>query len=125
MRTSDLLIMNGDNAYNNGTDAEFTNNLFNAYQGSILKNHTLFSAPGNHDYNNGALTAQQLHNVPYYTIFSSPKYGKCGGVPSNTQAYYSHDYGPVHFLSLDSYGMEDYGTTRLYDTNGAGKMGQG
>ena len=119
MEASDLLIMNGDNAYNSGTDAEFTSNLFNAYGGNILKNHTLFSAPGNHDYNNGALVAQQLHNVPYFAIFSSPKNGECGGVPSHTQAYYSHDYGPVHFLSLDSYGMEDYGTTRMYDTNGA------
>lgn len=118
MKASDLLILNGDNAYNSGTDAEFTSGFFNAYSGSILKNHTMFSAPGNHDYNNGSLTAQQLHNVPYFTIFTAPKNGECGGVPSGTAAYYSHDYGNVHFLSLDSYGMEDYGTTRMYDTLG-------
>ncbi len=115
---SDVLILNGDNAYNSGTDAEFTTGFFNAYSSTILKNHLMYSAPGNHDYNNGSLTAQQLHNVPYFTIFSAPKNGECGGIPSGTTAYYSHDYGNVHFLSLDSYGMEDYGTTRMYDTLG-------
>ncbi len=118
-KSSDVLIMNGDNAYNNGTDAEFQTNLFAAYQTNVMKNHLYYTAPGNHDYNNGALVAQQLHNVPYFSIFTTPTQGECGGVPSGTQAYYSHDYGNVHFMSLDSYGMEDYGTTRMYDTNGA------
>ncbi|MDB5206762.1 MAG: acid phosphatase, partial [Flavisolibacter sp.] len=35
--------------------------------------------------------------------------------PSNTKAYYSFDIGNIHFLSLDSYGMEE-NSLRLYDT---------
>lgn len=118
MSASEVLLLLGDNAYNSGTDGEFTNTFFNPYSGNILRNHPLFPSPGNHDYNNGSLTAQQLHNVPYYSIFSMPTAGECGGVPSETQAFYSFNRGGVHFLSLDSYGMEDYGSTRMYDTLG-------
>ncbi|MES2478027.1 MAG: metallophosphoesterase [Bacteroidota bacterium] len=118
MKASEVLLLLGDNAYNSGTDAEFSNTFFSPYSGNILKNHPLYPAPGNHDYNNGSLTAQQLHNVPYYSIFSMPTDGECGGVPSETKAFYSFNRGGVHFLSLDSYGMEDYGTTRMYDTTG-------
>lgn len=119
MKAAEILLLLGDNAYNSGTDAEFTNTFFNPYSGNIFKNHPMYPSPGNHDYNNGALTAQQLHNVPYYNIFSMPTAGEAGGVPSGTQAYYSFNRGDVHFLSLDSYGMEDYGTSRMYDTLGA------
>ncbi len=119
MKAADVMLINGDNAYNSGTDAEFTTGFFNFYSTNVLKNHPLFSVPGNHDYNNGNITAQQLHNVPYYSIFSVPAQAECGGQPSNTEAYYSYNWGNVHFLALDSYGMEDYGTTRMYDTLGA------
>jgi 3',5'-cyclic AMP phosphodiesterase CpdA len=39
-------------------------------------------------------------------------------VPSNTEAFYSYNWGNIHFLSLDSYGREN-NSTRLYDTLGA------
>lgn len=116
LKAADMMILIGDNAYNSGTDVEFQNNFFNAYQGNILKNHMLFPAPGNHDYNNGS---QFDLNVPYYSIFSMPQNGECGGVASNTEAYYSYDWGDVHFLSLDSYGKGNGNTTRMYDTMGA------
>lgn len=117
LAASELLLLLGDNAYNNGTDLEYTTNFFSPYSSTILKNHVLFPAPGNHDYAND-LTAQKLHNVPYYSIFSMPTAGECGGIASGNQAYYSFDRGGIHFLSLDSYGLEDTGTTRLYDTLG-------
>ncbi len=113
---ADAWILLGDNAYENGTDNEFTTGFFNAYGSSILKNHKLYPAPGNHDYaNSGA--RQDDHNIPYYNMFTLPSNGECGGVPSGTEAYYSFDIGDVHFLSLDSYGEET--NTRLYDTLGA------
>jgi Calcineurin-like phosphoesterase/Bacterial Ig-like domain/Purple acid Phosphatase, N-terminal domain len=115
---AEAMLLLGDNAYDNGTDLEYQSNYFNAYSSNILKNHQLFPAPGNHDYANSA-ARQDDHNVPYYSIFTNPANGQSGGVASGTEAYYSWDWGNVHFLSLDSYGEENGGTTRLYDTLGA------
>lgn len=114
----DSWILLGDNAYSSGTDAEFQAEFFNIYKDKFLKQNPLYPTPGNHDYNNGSSTAQNDHNVPYYDVFTMPTQGEAGGVASNNEAYYSFDIGNVHFLSLDSYGEENAGTTRLYDTNG-------
>ena len=35
-------------------------------------------------------------------MFSFPTAGEAGGVASGTEAYYSFDYGNVHFIVLDS-----------------------
>jgi len=113
---TDGWLLLGDNAYSNGTDAEYQNNFFNVYQGSLTKNHVLWPAPGNHDYANSA-ARQADHNIPYYDIFTLPSAGQAGGVSSGTEAYYSYNYGNVHFVALDSYGWEA-GNTRLYDTLG-------
>lgn len=119
LQAADMMLLVGDNAYNSGTDGEYQTGFFNAYQGNILKNHMLFPAPGNHDYSNGSSARQNDHAIPYYDIFTMPTAGECGGVPSGNEAYYSFDRGDVHILSLDSYGKENAGTTRLYDTLGA------
>lgn len=107
-------LLLGDNAYSSGTETEYQNSFFNIYQGTVSKNMPVYPSPGNHDYNNGS---KYDHSVPYYSIFDMPTNGEAGGVASNTEAYYSYDYGNVHFLSLDSYGKED-GINRLYDTLG-------
>jgi hypothetical protein len=115
---TDLWLLMGDNAYDDGTDSEFTSNFFNPYGSTILRNHMLFPSPGNHDYaDDGGLAASK--NIPYYSIFNLPANAECGGVASGTESYYSFDYGPIHFLSLDSYGTENGGTTYFYDTLGA------
>ncbi|MFM7839266.1 MAG: metallophosphoesterase, partial [Chitinophagaceae bacterium] len=114
---AELMLLLGDNAYNNGTDAEYQSNFFNIYSGSILKNHALFPAPGNHDYANTA-ARQADKNVPYYANFTLPAAAQCGGVASATECYYSYDWGNIHFLSLDSYGTETGSALRLYDTTG-------
>lgn len=113
---TDGWILLGDNAYTYGTDAEFQNNFFNIYQGSLTKNHVLWPAPGNHDYADNS-SRQADHLIPYYDMFTLPKNGEAGGVASNTEAFYSYNYGNVHFAALDSYGWET-GNTRLYDTLG-------
>ena len=113
---TDAWILLGDNAYNSGTDLEYQTNFFNIYQGSLTKNHVLWPAPGNHDYANS--TARQAdHLIPYYDMFTLPSAGQAGGVASGTEAFYSYNYGNIHFVALDSYGWET-GNTRLYDTLG-------
>lgn len=117
-KASDLMLLLGDNAYDSGTDAEFTTGFFNTYSSNVLRNHMLFPTPGNHDYANNS-GRQADHSVPYYNIFSMPTKAEAGGVPSGNKAYYSFNWGGIHFLSLDSYGLEDTGKTRMYDTSGA------
>ncbi|WP_353720415.1 metallophosphoesterase [Dyadobacter sp. 676] len=110
-------LLLGDNAYSFGRDAEYQSNFFAHYKDNFLKKSPLFPSPGNHDYDNDNPARQDDHRVPYYDIFTMPAEGEAGGEPSGTEAYYSFDYGNVHFLSLDSYGRED-NATRLYDTLG-------
>lgn len=113
-------ILLGDNAYQDGTDAEYQTKFFNIYKDDLLKKYPLFPTPGNHDYHDTDLSAkyaQETHETAYYQNFSMPTEGESGGVPSHTQAFYSFDVGNIHFLSLDSYGKEDK-AYRLYDTIG-------
>ncbi|HPG11562.1 MAG TPA: metallophosphoesterase [Chitinophagaceae bacterium] len=106
----DAWILLGDNAYSSGTDAEYTSNFFNIYGNTILKNHKLFPAPGNHDYGNSSAN-KSSRSMAYHSNFSVPQNGESGGVASNKQNYYSYDIGNIHFLSLDSYGTESDGTS--------------
>lgn len=95
---TDAWLMLGDNAYNNGTDAEYQSYVYNIYP-SILKTVVLWPALGNHD------TAQSTNppaSLPYFQMFSLPTGGEAGGAPSGTEKYYSFDYGNVHFIELDS-----------------------
>ncbi|MGV3641364.1 MAG: metallophosphoesterase [Adhaeribacter sp.] len=114
-KPAELLLLLGDNAYSDGTDAEYQKMFFNAYSPTILKNHVIFPAPGNHDYHTTSLGSRE---APYYKVFTMPAHGECGGVPSGTEAFYSYDWGNIHFISLDSYGTENPDESRLYDTLG-------
>ncbi|WP_207429958.1 metallophosphoesterase [Sabulibacter ruber] len=114
---AELLLILGDNAYPNGSDGDYRREFFAPFGGNILKNHILFPAPGNHDYESiSPLTARDRGG--YYTNFSVPTAGECGGVASGTKAFYSFDWGNAHFISLDSYGVEAADRTKLYDTAG-------
>lgn len=113
-------ILLGDNAYGYGKDAEFQTNFFNSYTTKLLRKYPLFPAPGNHDYHDEAFSAELARKTPhfaYYQNFSMPLNGEAGGVPSNTQAFYSFDIGNIHFLSLDSHGEQD-NNSRMSDTLG-------
>jgi hypothetical protein len=111
----EIMILLGDNAYTNGTDAEYQTGFFSAYQSSILKNHVVMPAPGNHDYYS---TNQASRTGAYYQNFTMPTAGESGGTASGTEAFYSWERGDAHFISLDSYGTESPNATRLYDTLG-------
>lgn len=111
-------ILMGDNAYSDGTDAEFQAKFFNNYQNYFLKKYPLFPVPGNHDYHDlqsAAITDQ--FKIAYFQNFSVPTNGEAGGVPSHTKSYYSYDIGNVHFLALDSYGPDSKGG-HIYDEMG-------
>jgi hypothetical protein len=112
-------LLLGDNAYNDGTDAEYQAKFFNVYR-DFLRKYPLFPTPGNHDYHDADFTAayaQNNHTTAYYQNFSMPVNGEAGGVPSHNPAFYSFDIGNIHFLSLDTYGKEK-NQFFLYDTTG-------
>lgn len=112
-RPADIWLWLGDNAYCCGTDEQFQQYVFNVYPRSLFGTLPFWPAPGNHDYNDNV----NDFGVAYYKQFSMPKNAEAGGQPSNTQSYYSFNYGNVHFVALDSFGNEA-GKFRLYDTTG-------
>jgi acid phosphatase type 7 len=111
-------ILMGDNAYSDGTDAEFQAKFFNLYKDHLLKKYPLYPVPGNHDYHDfNSSPANDQNKIAYYQNFSLPTQGEAGGVASNTESYYSYDLGNVHFLALDSYGPDKKGT-HIFDQMG-------
>jgi predicted MPP superfamily phosphohydrolase len=95
---TDMMLFLGDNAYNDGTDNEYQNAVFNIY-GDMLKKAVAWSTLGNHD-GHSATTSTQ--SGPYYDIFSFPTAAEAGGIASGTEAYYSFDYANIHFIVLES-----------------------
>jgi Calcineurin-like phosphoesterase/Bacterial Ig domain len=93
---ADLWLMLGDNAYEDGTDAQYQEAVFNLYP-TILRQTVLWPTIGNHDaaYDFG-------HGIPYQDIFTLPRRGECGGLASGTENYYAFDYANIHFVCLDS-----------------------
>ncbi len=91
---TDAWLMLGDNAYEDGTDDEFQDALFESYP-ELLRNTALWSCLGNHETVTG-------NGAPYLDLHTFPTAGECGGVPSGTERYYSFDHGNIHFISVDS-----------------------
>lgn len=98
---ANVWLMLGDNAYNSGTDTEFTNGQFNIYP-TIMRNTPFWSAPGNHEFGTGGADSP-TQTGPYYDSHTFPTAGEAGGVASGTEAYYSFDYANIHFVTLDSH----------------------
>jgi hypothetical protein len=96
-RREDLWVMLGDNAYGAGTDAEYQSGLFDLYP-LMLSRSPVWPTRGNHDVLYTGI------NNDYYDIFTLPAAGEGGGLPSATEAWYSFDWGPIHFVCLDSEG---------------------
>ncbi|MCB9186869.1 MAG: metallophosphoesterase family protein [Flavobacteriales bacterium] len=97
---TDMMLFLGDNAYQRGTDNEYQGALFENMYENRLKNTIAWSCIGNHD---GYSAKSETQSGPYYDIFHFPTKAECGGTASGTEAYYSFDYGDVHFISLDSH----------------------
>lgn len=104
----DLWLWLGDNAYDDGTDEEFSNKVFGTQYGygEIFPRVPFMATPGNHDYGTvlNILTGAnpETHDGPYYDIVDVPTNGEIGGVPSGYELYYSFDYGNAHFVSMNS-----------------------
>ena len=95
---TDLWLMLGDNAYPAGTDLEYQQTLFDIYP-EMLRKSVLWPTVGNHD----AISADSpTQSGVYYDVFTLPTMGQAGGFGSGTEAYYSFDWGDVHFVVLDS-----------------------
>lgn len=99
---TDVWLMLGDNAYMNGTDAEYQARFFYIYP-SLLRQTGVWPALGNHD---GYGVNTTFEEGPYYHAFSLPTNAEAGGVASGTEAYYSYDHGNIHFVALDSFDMD-------------------
>ena len=90
---TDLLLMLGDNAYNDGTRAEYQAAVFDMFP-ELLRQTPVWPTRGNHE----------KSEVVYQELFTLPTLGQAGGMPSGTEAYYSFDHGNIHFICLDSEG---------------------
>lgn len=96
---TDLWLMLGDNAYNDGTDGQYQTAVFQMYP-EMLRKSVVWPTLGNHD---GISADSATQTGPYYDIFALPKQGEAGGSASGTEAYYSFDFGNIHFICLDSH----------------------
>ena len=96
---TDLWLMLGDNAYLQGTDAQYQAAVFEMYP-AMLQNTTLWPTLGNHD---GISSDSATQTGPYYDMFSLPSDGQAGGLASGTEAYYAFDHANIHFICLESH----------------------
>jgi hypothetical protein len=96
---ADLWITTGDNdqtqSPDGGSDASYQSHVFNIYSNTFLNTPNAMT-PGNHDFANTA------NPVPFWTVFSHPTNGECGGLPSGNTNFYACDYANIHFISLNS-----------------------
>lgn len=109
---SDIWLWLGDNAYCCGTDQQYQKLVFDVYGDKILPNTPFYAVPGNHEYLE-TTTAQKDRKISYFDMITVPQKAEMGGVVSNSKAYYSFNYANIHFIALDSYGLDD--GFRLYD----------
>lgn len=97
--STDIWILLGDNAYRWGSDREYQKAFFDMYP-ELLRRTPVWPTFGNHD---GFSASSDSESGTYYDIFSLPRNAEVGGHASGTEAYYSFDYGDIHFVCLDSH----------------------
>jgi hypothetical protein len=99
--TFDIALHTGDIVYGNSNGTgEATYRTYGDWFFGIyrwLGSRAVFTAEGNHDSgpsnNNG---------TAYLDLFSLPRNGGTSAAPDHAERYYSFDYGPVHFIALDT-----------------------
>jgi acid phosphatase type 7 len=82
----DLILHTGDVAYDDGSLGQYEENVFGVY-GDLFRSIPFFPAAGNHDYRTQSA-------APFRDVFNLP--GASG------EKWYSYDWGPVHFVALDT-----------------------
>ena len=98
----DFWIHAGDMAYGTGRDLEFQTRFFETYD-TTLRRQVCWPTMGNHE---GHTSKGTTGVGPYYDAYVVPTRGEVGGVASGTEAYYSFDYGNIHFICLDSHDLD-------------------
>lgn len=88
----ELMIHTGDVAYDDGTIAQFEDNVFGIYA-ELFRNIPFYPAAGNHEYHT-------MQGAPFRDVFSLPAGGG--------EKWYSFDWGRIHFAALDT--EDDYAT---------------
>jgi hypothetical protein len=101
-RDLDFYIHVGDMAYGSGTNQEFSDRFFKMYE-PTLRNTVVWPSMGNHE---GKTSKGDSGVGPYYDAYICPSQGQAGGLPSGKEAYYSFDFGKVHFICLDSHDLD-------------------
>ena len=99
--TFDFALHLGDIVYGNSggtgdaTYATYQSYLFDVYD--WLSSRSFVPAEGNHDSrpSNG-------NGKAYLDLFELPRNGASSSLPDHAERYYSFDYGPVHFVALDT-----------------------
>ena len=101
-RQLDLYLHVGDMAYRSGTNKEFSDRFFKMYE-PTLRNVVCWPSMGNHE----GRTSKGASGIgPYYDAYICPTNAEAGGLPSGREAYYSFDFGQVHFICLDSHDLD-------------------
>jgi Tfp pilus assembly protein PilX len=98
--TFDLAIHSGDVAYGSrdmvggGTHTSFDAWVFGVYA-PWFRTRPFFPSIGNHD-------DEIAFAQPYRDVFVLPENGASPTFPDHAERFYSFDYGPIHFIALDS-----------------------
>lgn len=87
---SDLVLVTGDVAYDSGSLAQFEHTFFGVYK-EMLPSVPFYPVLGNHDYNTD-------DGAPFRQVFALPD----NSGPQGRDRYYSFDWGPVHFVAVDT-----------------------
>lgn len=92
-----LVMTVGDNAYTNGTQSDWDNNVFiSSWRNGILRRAIFMPTLGNHDLNNvGAANWSTSVEIKMHAL---PR----NADPGQEERYYSFDDGDAHFVVLDS-----------------------
>ncbi len=90
-REFDLALHTGDLAYTAGTYQQLEDYFFTVYR-EITSRIPFYPSLGNHDY-------QTLNAQPYLDGFHLPENATSG---AHGERYYSFDYGPAHFVALNT-----------------------
>lgn len=98
----DFWIHVGDMAYGVGRDVEFQTRFFESYE-STLRNKVCWPTMGNHE---GHTSNGKTGVGPYYDAYVVPTRAEAGGLASGTEAYYSFDFGHIHFICLNSHDLD-------------------
>jgi hypothetical protein len=105
---TDLWLWLGDNAYSDGTDAEYQQKVFDSLYGykNLLRKMHFHPTPGNHDYNSFSPLTNTVHpdnqSGTYLDVIDVPMNGENGGVASGKKLFYSFDYGDIHFVNINT-----------------------